>query len=715
MNRRIPIILVGVILVLVAPGREGLAESEVEMPPSEAVDVPPDPFRIFATRRAWLPVLDALEPCLPAETPAGLLPVLSFVLENRESAARRVLELAEEARRKEGERLTTDLRLWLAVVSARVADTRIRRADAIHVLDHALARGGSREARVCGFLERGRAELHNAQAPEASASALRALREGEGVELPIARVEAARFLRAEAMLLSRRKKEARVLYESLAGGTVERLATASRLRLVTEMNKELPAKAAWTRLRARFEEARVRDLDLRAFERVAAEFALRAGDSRRALVHISRAADLEGDELATGLATIRKADVWVARGRGGDALTALERLVDVHPDPDVRRLAGLRIVAHGLGEAAEADRMEVLREATISTERGLSLHARALILHRHVQSGEVDQALEDYARLAYDDPDDELAPTHRDDLDAALLAAVESHCPTTVRRLGGRRELLLRQARVSEPFVALADCYLALGMSVPALASYRAVTRAFGPELASRLTLRIARASLGAGDLPAVRAALRAHTRGGGSADVPAGGLAGDSWSLFEAELAIREGRKEAAAELLLPIVRRPDAPLRALGWLAELVAEQAAGQEARTLLEDETSRWQLEPDPQADAAEVSIRAGVALILADRLAAEGEPRRAHYYYGLAAEALPDGPRRARARFHRARLSEGRQRRQAYEEAAESKAASELWSRLASAQLRAVDLQEEVGVPQFSSSPRTALPGGEALR
>ncbi len=682
------------------------------MPP-EAIEVPPDPFRIFSARRAWLPVLDALGPCLPKEPPATLLPVLPFLRGGSESAVRRVLELAEETRRKEGERLNPELRLWLAVVSARVADTRLRRTEAIHVIDQALGRGGSSEARVCAFLERGRAELHNHRAPEASASALRALREGEGAELPADRAEAARFLRAEAMLLARRNEESRSLYESLADATVDRLAAAARLRLVAGMGDELPAQVGWLRFRTRFEEARSLDLDLRAFDRVATESALRAGDSRRALVHISRAADLEGDELATGLAVIRKADVLVARGRGSDALIALERVADVHSDRDVRRLARVRIADHQLGEATEADRLEVLREAAGSPERGLSIHARALILHRQVQSGEIDQALETYARLAYEDADDELAPTHRDDLDAALLAAVESHCPTTVRRLGGRRELLLRQARVSEPFVALADCYLALGMPVPALASYRAVTRAFGPELATRLTLRLARASLGAGDLPAVRAALRAHLRGGESEDVPAGGLAGDSWSLFEAELALREGRDEAAAELLLPVVQQGDAPLRALGWLAELVARGVAGEDAMMLLEDETSRWQLDPDPKADDSEVSVRAGVALVLADRLADAGELGRAHYYYGLAAESLPDGSRRARARFQRARLSKDRQRRREFERAAVPTAGADHWSRLATLELRAFELRQEIGAPGFSATRRALLPGGEA--
>ncbi len=686
---RLAIVLLGTAFALAG----GPATAEEEVPAAGPVAVPPDPFAIFSARRAWLPVLDAVEPCLPAEPPDALRPVLPFVLEDRESATRRVLELAEETRRKEGEGLSADLRLWLAIAGARVADTAERRHDAIRTIDRALTRGGGGEARVCAYLERARAELRIHRAPEASASALRALREGEAAELPPARVEAARFLRAEALLLAGRVDDARSLYESLAAADRPGVAAASRLRLIESVGGEIDPVTAWKRLQARMEEARDADLDLRAFARVATEFALRAGDSRRALLHASRAADLEGDDLATGLAAIRKADVLAARDRGADAALTLRRLSEVHPDVDVRRLATIRLAVHGLGGETAAEERAVLEDAAASSERGLSVYARAVLLHRHVGEGEVDLALAEYARLAYDDPDDVLAPDHRDDLDAALRAAVGSHCPTTVRLLGGRRELFLRQARVSEPFVALADCYLALGMPVPALGAYRAVTRAFGPSLAAQLTLRLARASLGAGDLPAVRAALRAHREHPGE---PRGGLAGDSWPLFEAELALREGREEAAAERLLSLVRGGRAPLRALRRLAELVARDKTGGEALAVLEDETSRWQLAPDPLADAEEAQIRAGIALVVADRLLARDETSRAHYYYGLAAETLADGPERARARFARARLSRGERRRRAFETAAEPTQGPALWNRLAGIELRAAELRAEIG-------------------
>lgn len=698
-----PILIIIAAAALAAAGLVGaaLAESESELPPPGPVEVPPDPFRIFASRRAWLPVLDALEPCLPVETPAGLAPVVPFVLGGRESAARRALELVEETHRKEGKNPSAELRLWLAVAGVRVADTPQRRGDAIRVIDQALADGGGSEARVCAYLERARAQLNDHRAPEASASALLALR--EGAELPIARIEAARFLRAEAMLLSRRTQDARTLYETLVEAAAPRIAAAARLRLIEQAASELDPIVAWKRLRARLEDARANDLDLRGFQRLATEFALRAGDSRRALLHVSRVAGLGVDKLTMGLATIRKADVLVARGRAEDALIALERIAEQHPELDVRRLAKLRIVDHGLDDGTESDQQQVLREAAASTERGLSLHARALLLHRYVVAGEVDLALDEYARLAYDNPDDELAPTHRDDLDATLLASIGAHCPTMVRRLGGRRKLLLRQARVSEPFIALADCYLALGMPAPALATYSVVTRAFGSEVASRLTLRIARASLGADDLPAVRAALRAYLGGDDPVEVPVGGLAGDSWPLFEVELALRDGRNAAAAKLLLPIVQSGDAPLRALRWLGEQVAEGIAGDEALIVLEDETSRWQLESDPPADPSEVAIRAGIALIVADRLLARGEFPRAHYYYGIAIETLPENTARARARFHRATLSDKKRRQRAFADAAVENPGSELWSRLAALELRAAELRVDIGRRESSAA------------
>ena len=287
---------------------------------ADSVTWPPDPFEIVATRLGPHPFLDAPPPCLPEPVPEVLSSVVPFVLEGDESATRRVLELAEQLSRKEGP-LTPELHLWLALLRARVADTPGRRTEVIRAVDRALAWGGHGRVRVCAFLERARAELGNGLAPEASASAAKALEEAEP-SAPPALTDGARLIRAEALWLSGREEEAQELFRSLSESEVAGIAVAARLRVRQVRVRSMPPAEGWAALRKALEEAEAARLPLQGFERVAAEQALRAGDTRRALLWIARAADIPGKERATGLATVRKADVLVARGRTEDPWTA---------------------------------------------------------------------------------------------------------------------------------------------------------------------------------------------------------------------------------------------------------------------------------------------------------------------------------------------------------------------------------------------------------
>ncbi len=699
MSRLARCLLLGVLLV----GGAAVSGAEEELPAPVAPELPPDPFELFSARRSWDPILDAVPPCLPEEVPEALAGVMPFVLEDDESASRRVLELAHAAEKEEGG-ITPQLHLWIAVLRARTADTRERRRDSIRELARALDWGGEGRARSCAYLARARVELESGFAPEASASAVLALRGSAETPSDSLR-EGASFVRAEALRLAGRWEDAEPLYRSFGGSENRRIRAASALRLAFHEAEQQEPAEAWASLRQKIDEAREAGLSLDGFERNVAEYAQRAGDTRRALLWITRAADLRGDERTTGLAAVRKADLLAARGRGDDALTILQRLSEVHPVADLRTLARVRIVQLGLGEATEADRRKVLEKATRATEPGLAVNARAQLMQRAVRAGEVDEALFHYARLAYTDPELRFAPGWRADLDAALEMAVDPYCPTTVRRLAGRRELLMRDAQVAEPFIAMADCLLALDMPRPALETYRAVSRSFGAEMAPRLTLRLARASLGVGDLAAVGAAIKAHRAAADRGAEPvAGSLAGDSWALFEAELALREGRKEAAAELLLPLILEPGTPIRAVRWFAELARDGAGPEHAALILQELTARWQLEDQHEELAEE---RAYVALALADLLRAQGDRAGAHYVYGLAVEGLPEGAPLERARFLLADLERSTEASQRTFEAASQDGG--LWGRLAAIELRSRDLREQVALDELDVQGADRIP------
>ncbi len=675
------------------------AGAEVVIEPTAPAIPPPDPFELISARRSWDPVIDVVDACLPTELPEELAGIAAHVGVGNESARRRVLKLTEGFER-EANGMTPQLHLWVTVIRAQAADTPVRREKAIRALDRALAWGGTGRARVCAYMERSRAELRNLRAPEASASALRVLRVG-GDQIAPELKDAARFLRAEALRLSGRWEEALPFYQRLRKSGHVKIAAASALRVEDGTADGKDPVLAWQSLRPALENAVDSNVPILGFAHRAAERAYRAGDLRRALVWFSRAGDLIGDERTTGLAGIRKADVFVDSDRKDDALTTLSRLSEVHPDPEIRRLAKVRIIAHDLMEQTQADEAATLEAAAHSSEPAIGIYARALLLHRAVKAEEPDAALAHYAKLSYADPNETASPGYLDDLDAALKLAVDPHCPTTVRRLGGRRDLLMRSARISEPFLALADCFLALGMAQPALDTYRALSRTFGPDLAPMLTLRLARASLGVGDLASVTASVRAHRRAGGDGAPSSGGISGDSWPLFEAELALREGRKEAAAELLLEISKDRTAPNRAVAWLAELAREGLAPKRATRALEELIARWQVEGTPEDQS---SHRAEIALVVADLLTARGDRDAAHYYYGLAADGLHSAAPRGRAEFQRAALTKGEAQRS---EAFEASAAGEtLWSRIAGVELRAERLRQATAMelPPVESAP-----------
>ncbi|MGI9538988.1 MAG: hypothetical protein ACR2N6_02430, partial [Miltoncostaeaceae bacterium] len=264
---------------------------------------------------------------------------------------------------------------------------------------------------------------------------------------------------------------------------------------------------------------------------------------------------------------------------------------------------------------------------------------------------EIDEALDVFVRVGYDRPTARQAPHFQSDLDAALEASArgadEGVCPTVVRRLGGRRTLLLVYASQPDPFLRLGDCYVVLGMPGPALDTYRATARRFGEEVVDALPLRIAQASLKTGELAAVRAALRASRAG-----LEPGAELAWAWRRLEAELALLDGDDTRAGDLLAGLVASesaaPGERARAILALAQLA--RAAERPGRwtaalqgALADTSTDAWRVTETSPDDArlaempTDVDARFAETSTDDDALLVETSPDDA----ALLAETSPD--------------------------------------------------------------------------
>jgi hypothetical protein len=362
----------------------------------------------------------------------------------------------------------------------------------------------------------------------------------------------------------------------------------------------------------------------------------------------------------------------------------------------VRSLAQIRLATAELAPESENERRALLLRAAAASHPGVSVYARGELAHRLVEAGELDGALDQLVRVAYDGPTPLHTPHFQDDLDRTLAkiaesAASDDGCLEVVRRLGGRRTLLLAHASAPGAFLGLGDCYLALGVPASALDTYRATSARFGPEVGSALPLHIARASLQAGDLAAVRAALRAErARLEEDANLPV------AWRLVAAQLALSEKRGPGLAEAFAALVRSDElAPVQraqALLVLAQLAIEAPGSEPLARALEDA-----MREAPEGGSAAVdSLLAESSLYAADVAARTGSPKAARGLYRRAARGLPPGARQARAAYHDGLLESSWERAQEAFAAAGSSDSASGWARLARAELRLARVRLAIG-------------------
>ena len=648
--------------------------------------LPPSPYLILDQSLLQPRFLDAAPLCMAS----GLDPQLteSVGLVHNHAVAKAHKQLAALLNAPEG-LVEPALRLGAAVVNARAAGSAKQRSEALHVLNAELARGGPAPLRACANLERARLQLLLGQGPEASASARLVLRAAGKLEKGAKLLEVARFYRAEAYWRAQRYAEALPLYQQLVGSATPRLAAAAALRWADAHAEEQPPVETWKAMAELLNQGQHAGLDVSSFAPRASLLAIRAGDEKAAMLWITQAADLESDPRAAKIASLREADLLLARGQRGDARTLYERVASEPAPSEVHALAQERLAAYELVPEDESKRMVRLRLAEATPNPRITLVARDEIARRLLAEGALDKALEMLIRVGHDHPMPELVPLFSQTFNQALAEAVqgkgEAACLAAVRRLGGRRTVLLQNASNPEPLVRLGDCLISLGLPGAAQEMFRGVARNFGPAEASKLTLRLAEVNLALGDTAAVHATLDSLRKE--EAHKPVVPQHPIAWLRIRGELARREGRNSDAARAWLQLLEGDHADAETALHLADVARKGKAPARAvaslRKALLDRGSA--LSPS----------WAEVSLLVADLLRIQ-RPSQALRMYQRAADNLPDGPLRSRAAFFAARLvasSDAWRDALVRSRAADSKNA---WGRLADVELEAANLRLAMG-------------------
>ncbi len=522
----------------------------------------------------------------------------------------------------DAEVLDGDLELLDATLALRAASRR----EAQHALrgaKDALIAGGSNQARTCLLLERARVELRIGLLPEARASLERAGRALDPRAMTGPMRETFYYYRAETAVRDQRQDEADALYAELEASSLPLLAHAARLRRAVHAEVADDPSSAWKRLEDLVDRGAELGLDVDVWAIPIAEAALTAERYEEAGAWLARA---EPRPEGGPLSSIRRSDVLIQLERRDDARRLLERIAATAEHADVRTLAQIRLAIAELAPESENERRARLLRGAAAAHPGVSLYARGELAHRLVAAGEIDEALDQLARVVYDGPTPLHTPHFQTDLDRVLAkiaesTASDSACPSVVRQLGGRRTPLLAHGSGPSAFLRLGDCYLALAMPNSALDVYRAVSVRFGLEVASALPLRMARASLRAGDLAAVRAAVRAQR-----ARVAEGSELPTAWRLVAADLALAEKRDTTAIEALTPLLRseelEPVQRAQALLDLAQLALETRAVGSIVEML-DSALR---EPAGDTPEAAESLVAEASLYVADLAARTSAPK-----------------------------------------------------------------------------------------
>ncbi len=647
----------------------------------------PSPFPVLQPRALTPPLLDVAPVCLPGAERASFGPALERLRNGDVEGARHKLRgLAAEFGIEERQ----DADLADAVLAARASgDPTTSRA----ALRDALERNPSAASRACARIELARLAIRKRLLPEARAELGRVARELADTRPPDGSELTSRFYAAEIAVLEGRRETAAAAYAQLAEVSRPWLSRAARLRradLAIAWPVPDPAettRGAWRRLATALDEARSAEIDVAAWSPRAAEIAIAAGELEAAHRWL---ADAERIESGSGVASIRKADVLVALDRAADARKVLDRVASSGTLRAARDLANVRRAGYGVGGESTQQRVERLRRGAASLHPHVAAYARFELARVQLTDGDVTSTLESLARLAYTGALPGVEEGLAGVLDRAVRAAAPegTPCAAVLERLGGRRNLFIGLSNEPGPFLRLGDCFLELEMPRQALDVYRQLARRFGTDETLGLPLRMARASFAAGDLPILRATLRAYFSAPENADASGARSAdGTHWRWLRARLDLHDGEVGRAALTLEQLALGGAMPERVrVGVERELARLPDGALPARRI------GVALATSLAKPAGEPAARAEAWLRLADLQRAEGRGTIARAAYRRAAELLPPGSRRTRALFAAGLLTTDANQIPGSLKEARNAAPTLHWARLADSEARLIALR-----------------------
>ncbi len=601
--------------------------------------LPASPFVLLATRLPESGPPDSLPLCLP-ERVTDLLGVR--VVAPRDADL--VLEAVSELDSNDPE-VRAALDLAQAILSAAKippdrGDREVEKALALSTRDAP----GAQE-RACGWLERARLELAMRRTPEARVALEAARREFASAPDPVDLERAADYYSAELVYQTEDADTARQSFERLNAGS-DAFGDAIRLR-----RAELAAVLDPSPVRIRAFGKAIQEVHGErgggSGVRIA-ELAYRSGEldvAERWLhrVEIDRLRDRERAAVA-----IRRADVLVALRRRPEAGEILQGVATGELGTPAADLAGMRLIEHELVSLDDPVGQAMLERAERSSSPWVSRNARSVAAHVFLTQNRIEEALALLVKVSFDSPDRAITPTFFDDTRRVVHVLIGASgtggvpCSELLIRLGPRRVTLLRHIDEHEPYAMLARCYAEVGLHGPALDTYRAMTRRFGPEATAAYAVEASRAYFLSGGRATARAAATAGAERDDSQR--------DAWRLLLAEIELAEGRYAAAADELAEIrlqeVRGTRFP-RYLTALTRATSRAPRGALRRAL-------FLALARPEARAASTFGEASLVAARLRRVGGDDALARVHYRDALA--HLPDGPLKNRAAYWVAELA-----------------------------------------------------------
>lgn len=611
---------------------------------------PPSPYDILRSTELETPYLEAVEACRPQDLDAAIDPVVDLARGGAFAEARSLLADWSEGQTHADEKII----VFDAVLQAREAEGRDALLATIGSLRETLTRDDLAQNRFCLRLELARILLLLDRASEAAAQLTVAERESEKQNFLGRSLEAIAFMRAEVLYDRGLRFDAHLAYRKIAKEADPRLAAAARMRLtdlsfdagkVDQVSREYEALLP----RANAFGGDARDWALRA-----AEAALDAGEASRSLRWIEFFLDSDPDVDARDAAQIRLADLDV---HFDDPLSARKRLKTVSGRRQGDRLgavAAVRGIDMGIAAGSPDQRVEVLLRVVREHRRGVRRYALGVLMRELDQRGDLDGALAVATRLAYEGVDPVVTPRFEADLARILGHVTESFtqvsCGEIIRMLGGRYGILIERSERPDPFEKVGLCFEELELPWLAVGVYRTITRRFGTQGTSGITLPLARSSLATGETALARRVAEAALEEPDEDE--------QAWRAVLAEANFVEGRFEEASTSMRKILDAPNIGA-ARGKLARMLALSLSRPEssaASITAPDPTLGFLARRLPDWLAAkEVAPRARENLIEAAILTAHahrraGRPNGAAKLYQLVNRYAEPGAMRSSARF-----------------------------------------------------------------